>query len=1036
MSEPIMHLSPLSPAHQARLEASGIDPATIQARGYYTGSSGAALGRLGFARNQLQIPALVLPIYGLKGRTKLYQTRPDQPRINKGREVKYETPYGAKLLLDIPPGVVTKVLDPDIPLVITEGVFKADSAASRGLACIASLGVHGWGGDLETWDAIPLGGRRVLVAFDSDICTKSAVRSAADQLATFLKRRGASVEFILFPGAADGSKVGLDDYLASGKDVAEFFSLSVTDLPEASDEDAEAREGPARYETTDDGIFKITGGKKGENRAMLANFTARITAELTYVENPARAREFEIEAKLNGKVTSVVVTALEFERMNWVIELLGAGAIIGAGQCVRDELRAAIQFNSGQIPRLNGFDRLGWADLRGDGSEWGFIHAGGVIRAEKSGASADSHKNRPEQNPSEDNHLRHDGPKRPIAGPTSELPEIRVHHLSSTLSRYNLPAPPEGDLLRNAIRISLGFLDLAPDRITFPLYAGMWRVLLDVVRFSLFIVGPSGIGKTELAAALVQHFGSGLDSEHPTDSFISTAYSTASSAHQAGNVVYLLDDYVPGGSAGKDQRLQDHAEHLIRSQGNRVGRNRCNRDGSTQGGRESRALYCITGEASPHGESLGARYLNLEAQPGDILDLLPEDTTKSEKLGLYQQLARQGYPAMATAAFLQFIAPDYERHRSELHQQKQAARETSFRGKAVHPRVVDIAADLLAGLEVFMLFAVEVGAIDDAEAETLWQRAHEALWETLKAQDRHHVEQDPARRLLGLLGSAMTTGRAHLLTLADDGHKFEWGSPKIWGYEEKEIKVYSAPPEAPGRDDGSANDSQNPRVGSGGDEDFVLETVLVPRGDQIGWRHCDNLFFDPDRALGVAQRIAWEAGEPRLSPGKKALGKRLDKLGLLASKEPDRNTARPLIDGKKTDAWHIRVNKFYEFIDPCEEHWETRRDRDALAGHEEAGRRQEELKKVRDARFRKAATYMQGQFLKLLDPVSLPADQTVADPVSEEQPTARPSSVADADGPSAVQDLPDIADGSGPSIPHRPENSFDARPIQDDFLLD
>jgi hypothetical protein len=59
MPEPIMHLSPLSPEHLARLAASGIDPSTIQSCGYYTGSSGAVLGRLGFARNQVQSTALL-----------------------------------------------------------------------------------------------------------------------------------------------------------------------------------------------------------------------------------------------------------------------------------------------------------------------------------------------------------------------------------------------------------------------------------------------------------------------------------------------------------------------------------------------------------------------------------------------------------------------------------------------------------------------------------------------------------------------------------------------------------------------------------------------------------------------------------------------------------------------------------------------------------------------------------------------------------------------------------------------------------------
>ena len=182
------------------------------------------------------MPALVIPVCGLKARTRLYQIRPDHPRINKGREVKYETPCGVKLLLDVPPGAVTRVLDPATPLVVSEDILKADAAATRGVACIACLGVYGWGGDVETWDAVPLADRRVLIAFDSDVRTKREVRSAAEKLAAFLRTRGARVEFILFPEGDDGSKVGLDDYLALGKTVDELFALSVTDLPEASDE--------------------------------------------------------------------------------------------------------------------------------------------------------------------------------------------------------------------------------------------------------------------------------------------------------------------------------------------------------------------------------------------------------------------------------------------------------------------------------------------------------------------------------------------------------------------------------------------------------------------------------------------------------------------------------------------------------------------------------------------------------------------------------------------------------------------------------
>ena len=167
-----------------------------------------------------------------------------------------------------------------------------------------------------------------------------------------------------------------------------------------------------------------------------------------------------------------------------------------------------------------------------------------------------------------------------------------------------MPIPPEGAALQNAIHISLGFLDLAPDRLTIPLYAGMWRVAIDVVRFSLCLVGSTGLGKTEFTAALVQHFSRGMDAEHTAESFVSTANAVASVAHQAKNLPLPVDDFVPGGSQGKIQRTHDQADHLIRSQGNRAGRNHCNRDGTTQGGRESRCLYYITGEDSPHGDSL------------------------------------------------------------------------------------------------------------------------------------------------------------------------------------------------------------------------------------------------------------------------------------------------------------------------------------------------------------------------------------------------------------------------------------------------
>ena len=209
---------------------------------------------------------------------------------------------------------------------------------------------------------------------------------------------------------------------------------------------------------------------------------------------------------------------------------------------------------------------------------------------------------------------------------------------------------------------------------------------------------------------------------------------------------------------------------------------------------------------------------------------------------------------------------------------------------------------------------------------------------------------------------------------------------------------------------------------------------MAPRGDQIGWRHCDNLYFDPDRALGVAQRIAWEAGQPPIPLGKKGLGKRLDKLELLASKEPDRNTARPVIDGKKTDVWHIRSDRFYEFLERWDTYWESRRDEEALREHEEFLRRKEERERLAELRMRQAADFVQQGFSKLLDPGPAPDD---GPPVQdrEELPAEQPSHAQNGEGLPSTEESTPARGGEEPPTPEPREET--TRPGREEgFLLD
>ena len=114
-------------------------------RGYYTAKTKTELARLGFSKPQRREPALVVPVYSPVGELVTHQIRPDAPRQSeKGKPIKYETPTGSAIHLDVHPSQAERVRDASVPLWITEGVKKADSLVSRGQCAVALQGVWCW----------------------------------------------------------------------------------------------------------------------------------------------------------------------------------------------------------------------------------------------------------------------------------------------------------------------------------------------------------------------------------------------------------------------------------------------------------------------------------------------------------------------------------------------------------------------------------------------------------------------------------------------------------------------------------------------------------------------------------------------------------------------------------------------------------------------------------------------------------------------------------------------------------------------------
>jgi hypothetical protein len=179
----------------------------------------------------VQAPGIALPILAPRARKAVdFLYRPDKPRQfsknGKVRIAKYEYAVGALNHMHVPQAVQARLFGPDgnqvRVLVVTEGPIKAEAAAQAGIDCVALLGVWNFRqkfGDLsvpiEDLDKLPWSEfDAVEICFDSDAATNPNVRKAERALALWLLKHGARNVFIVrLSAAADGSKVGLDDFL-------------------------------------------------------------------------------------------------------------------------------------------------------------------------------------------------------------------------------------------------------------------------------------------------------------------------------------------------------------------------------------------------------------------------------------------------------------------------------------------------------------------------------------------------------------------------------------------------------------------------------------------------------------------------------------------------------------------------------------------------------------------------------------------------------------------------------------------------------
>jgi hypothetical protein len=701
--------------------ASAISDDVLIARGYQTVTKKSELADLGFPERQRIVPTLLMPVWSIAGGDATYQHRPDGPRHREGKPLKYETPAKSGMAVDVNPLIVEKVRDPRVPLVITEGIKKADAAISAGLCCVALLGVWNWRGAnehggltaLPDWEMVAFKHkdgtpREVSICFDSDVVLKRPVYEAMRRLAALVEKRGAAVTFIYLPDGPDGQKVGLDDYLAAGHSRADVLARRDPTLRQPPDD---GREHAMPYRETSGGLVWDKPSGEGVTPVRLANFNARITAEDALDDGVTRTLHYRITATLaDGTARETDVAAVQYDALNWV-SALGMDFLLEPGPAVKDRARYAIKALSTGAEKRTVYTHTGWAKRD---SGWLYLHAGGAIGADAGAA-------------------------------------VSVQ-LPPSLSLYQLPMETDPDP-RASVAASLRFARLYPS-ITMPLAAAAFRAPLGAAEYSIYLTGETGTFKSTLAALVQQHYGPGMmDTTTLPANWSSTGNALEVLAFHAKDTLLTIDEAVRTESPTERNKLAATQARVLRAQGNQSGRARLTADGRLKPEHPPRGLILTTGEQPAAGHSLNARLLLLELEPGMVT---------LDRIIPCQQEAAAGLYARTMAGYIGYLATDLDHYTAE-HRNRAAAWYDTFRGVGGHPRIPKMLADLMAAWEGFTRWAVSIGALSEVEASVLAKECGDALTVAANEQARNLRNTEPTARYLELLEQALASGRAHLL---------------------------------------------------------------------------------------------------------------------------------------------------------------------------------------------------------------------------------------------------------------------------------
>ena len=458
---------------------------------------------------------------------------------------------------------------------------------------------------------------------------------------------------------------------------------------------------------------------------VLCNFAAYITAEVTLEDGTGEAaRVFELEGtRADGRPMNphtVTVTASEFSGMSWAVAKWGAGAVVHAGQGKKDKARVALQLLSearGMAERTV-YQHTGWIQHATHGPV--YLTAGAVIGA--AGA---------------------------VSGVDVEL--------TGRLAGYSLPEPKqdtpgEVEAMREAVRESLGLLELAPDAVSVPVLGAVYRATLGRADFAIWLTGETGRQKTAYESFAMSHYGVAWNRRYLPDGWNSTANALERSAFTVKDALFLVDDFKPSGAASDVAKAHGGAARILQGVADGTGRATLTADRKQRAGVYPRGLVMSSSETLPRGHSNLARAVIVDVDR----PLIGTDPVMSKAYYRGEDLGAAGVYALAMAGYVQQIAQDFETVKAGSAAHRQAVQALAPHFEGAHGRTAGAASELAYGWRVFLSFAVKVGAVSEAQAGQTWARVLLALKGTANGQGAHLTAEDPVSRALRLLDGLLS----------------------------------------------------------------------------------------------------------------------------------------------------------------------------------------------------------------------------------------------------------------------------------------